>query len=70
MEWVIATIAVIGVVYNVRKNRLCFVLWLVTNGFWFYRNIRIGEYGQAVTFAAFFGVCLYGIFAWGPRRPH
>lgn len=70
MGWIIATIAVVGVIYNIRKNRLCFALWLFTNGFWFWRNIKTDEYAQAVTFAIFFGVCLYGIFAWGPRRPH
>ena len=70
MDWVVATIAVVGVIYNVRKKRLCFIFWLFTNGFWFVRNIVKGEYAQAVTFAIFFGVCIYGIYAWGPRRPH
>ena len=64
MEWIVAAIAVVGVILNVRKKWQCFLCWMFTNAFWFGRNINIGEYAQAVTFAVFFAVSFYGMIAW------
>lgn len=64
MAWIVAGIAVVGVVLNVRKKWQCFLCWMFTNAFWFGRNISIGEHAQAVTFAVFFAVSFYGMIAW------
>lgn len=64
MDWIVAVIAVVGVVLNVRKKWQCFLCWMFTNAFWFGRNILIGEHAQAATFAVFFAVSFYGLIAW------
>jgi len=64
MDWIIAAVAVVGVALNVKKKWQGFICWLFTNAFWFGRNLHIGQYAQAMTFAVFFVVCFYGIWTW------
>ncbi len=32
--WIITILSIIGVILNIRKNRLCFRIWLITNACW------------------------------------
>jgi len=55
-----------GVALNIKKERLCFVLWFVSNGCWAW--LTRAEYLLSVQFAVFCVVCIYGWFAWQPKK--
>jgi len=60
------TCGLMGVALNIKKERLCFLLWFVSNGCWAW--LTRAEYLLSVQFAVFGLVCLYGFFAWGRSR--
>jgi len=64
MNWIIVAIALAGVVLNVRRRWEGFLLWLISNGWWFQHNLVIGEYHQAVLFGVFWLLSVYGIYSW------
>lgn len=68
MNWIIAAIAIAGTILNIKKQRSGFVLWTVSNSHWLIHNIKIGEYAQAVIFAVFLALSIYGFFAWGKKK--
>lgn len=75
MDWLAMLIAIAGVVFNIRKRREGFALWLFSNAYWAARNFGLGEYAQMILFIVFFGLSGYGFFAWRPEkkptdRPH
>lgn len=51
-----------GVVLNIKKERACFALWLVSNGCWAWLT-RADEL-LSLQFGALCIVSLYGFFAW------
>jgi hypothetical protein len=64
MQWIVFVIALIGAVLNIVKLRWCFVLWLVSNGFWLVHNIAAGDFPQAACYAIFFVISIWGFVAW------
>ena len=64
MNWIIVFIAFAGVILNIKKHWFCFLLWLISNGYWFVYNIRIGEFAQASIYGVFFILSIYGLFSW------
>lgn len=62
MNWLIVVIALIGIVLNVRRRWQGFLFWLISNGWWFWHNLVIGEYAQAVLFFVFWILSVYGIY--------
>ena len=69
LHWLIVLIVVIGAGLNVRRKWQGFIFWLVSNGYWCRHNIVIGEYAQAVIFAMFFLLSVYGIWHWRRQGP-
>ena len=64
MTWTVAIVALIGAWLNARTNILGFVLWIFTNSFWVYHNIKTKEYAQAILYAAFLLMAVYGLVNW------
>lgn len=61
-------LALIGVVLNIKKNKACFYIWLVTNASWacidFYKDIP----AQGILFTIYTGLAVWGIFAWKEKE--
>ena len=64
LSWVVAVLSIIGVILNVKKYRISFAVWSVTNGFWAVYDFSIGAYAQAALFAAYLGLALWGLWEW------
>ena len=70
MTWLIVTIALVGIFLNARGKWQGFLFWLISNAYWCWHNLTIGEYAQAVLFAGFFFLSAYGISLWRkPQKP-
>ena len=64
VPWVITLVSIIGVVLNIKKKRICWVLWSITNVSWCIYDFRIEEYAQSFLFLVYLGLSIWGIFAW------
>lgn len=62
--WLIAIICLIGVALNIKKNRLCFPLWLFTNTVWCVYDWRIGAYPQSALFFVYALLAAWGMREW------
>ena len=49
---------------NIKKKNVCFKIWLVTNSCWMVYDFVIGAIWQAVLFAVYVGLAIYGIWEW------
>ena len=64
MTWVIAAVCLVGTVLNIKKKRLCFVLWTIGNIAWLIFDIASGLYSRALLDAVQLGFAVWGLFEW------
>jgi len=64
LMWIATAAALLGAGLNVQQHRAGFAVWMVTNGLWAVYDWWIGERAQAVLFAVYFGLAVWGWFAW------
>ena len=62
--WAMTAIALIGTYMNVHKIKTCFYFWAVSNAYWSYFNYKRKVYPQALLFAVYFCLALWGIRNW------
>lgn len=68
MTWVITALAMLGTVLNILRLRWCFVVWIITNGYWAVYDWSIGATAQAVLFAVYFALAVWGLVRWSQSR--
>ena len=64
MIWLLTLLSLIGVILNIRKRRECFLIWTFSNGSWAVIDYRAGLPEQAVLFAIYSLLALYGLYEW------
>ena len=64
ISWTLTIAALIGVVLNIKRKRICFHIWMVTNAGWALVDLSRGIYAQAFLFFIYFLLAIWGIFAW------
>ena len=64
MDWIIASLSLIGVVANIYNKAWCFILWIITNSFWCIYDLRQGLYSQAILFAVYMLLAVFGLYKW------
>ena len=64
MIWLLTAISLLGVILNIRKDRRAFYCWSFTNLSWAVIDYRAGLPEQAVLFAVYFLLALWGLYAW------
>ena len=67
IQWPIAVAALVGVILNIKKRRLCFIVWFTTNVAWAIVDWGAGLHAQAALFAVYAGLAVYGWICWGER---
>lgn len=66
--WALAVASIVGVVLNIHKRRVCFVVWLCTNVTWAVVDFAHGLPAQAALFAVYAALAAWGWWAWKPER--
>jgi len=66
--WIVAAFSLVGVVLNIKKHRLCFAIWAVTNFAWMVIDIKEGIYAQATLMGVYFVLALWGLYEWRRKR--
>ena len=60
--------ALVGVILNIKKNVLCFYIWLVTNISWAIVDFYKGIPAQGILFTIYAGLAVYGIIEWRKKE--
>lgn len=66
--WIVTAASIVGTVLNIKRQRYCFVIWLITNSTWCAYNLWIGSYPQAALFAVYVGLSVWGIIQWRVKK--
>ena len=66
--WVLTIASIVGVVLNIKKHRLCFLIWAITNFMWAIVDYQAGLYAQSALFGIYFLLALYGLWEWRKAR--
>lgn len=68
IEWVATILTLIGVVLNIKKIRVCFIIWFVANSFWIYIMAMSQHWGMVICQIVFCATCVWGWFAWAKDK--
>jgi nicotinamide mononucleotide transporter len=66
--WVVTAASLAGTILNIKKKRICFSIWLVTNSLWCAYDFHIGAYAQSSLFLIYVGLAIWGIIEWRKER--
>lgn len=64
VTWVTTIASLVGVWLNIRKERLCFAVWLCSNVSWSVIDAYHGIWGQALLQAVYAVMSVYGWYSW------
>lgn len=65
--WATAAFSLLATWLNIRKEPMCFVIWILTNGIWAAADATHGLPAQAALHVVYTGMAVYGAVTW--RRP-
>lgn len=68
LSWLIAALSLTGTVLNIQKRSECFYLWGLSNAAWVFIDLKKGLHAQALLFAIYFVLAVYGAWSWGRGR--
>lgn len=66
--WGVTFFSIIGVILNIKKKRLCFLIWIVTNTVWMVIDFYSGLYQQAFLYLIYLGLAIHGFIAWRIKK--
>jgi len=68
MIWVLAIFSLIGVILNIKKNRICFIIWIGTNFAWAIVDFYEGIPAQGILFCIYGCLAVWGLLAWRKKE--
>ena len=68
--WIATIICLTGTVFNCKKMKICFYLWIVGNLLWFAFDLHSGLYSRAALDTVQLALAVYGIYEWSKKRQH
>lgn len=64
LTWALTILSIIGVILNIKRHKACFIIWAFTNFAWMVVDWWHGLYSQAVLFAIYFCLAIWGLKEW------
>ena len=61
-------LSLVGVILNIHKSVWCFRIWAFTNTWWMIYDIYKQAYAQALLFAVYVALAIYGLIKWTPKK--
>ena len=68
LMWIVTGFSILGTVLNIKKKRICFIIWLITNFAWCIYDFVIRDYPQSFLFLVYVGLAIYGIIEWRKKK--
>ena len=70
LMWLIAGLAIVGVILNIHKKRSGFIIWIITNFANCLYCFHKTAYPQSALFAVYFLLAIWGVVKWRkPKQP-
>ncbi|MHC4732186.1 MAG: hypothetical protein ACYS6Z_16580 [Planctomycetota bacterium] len=67
MTWLVAAASLFATWLNIRRVRVCFAIWFVTNVSWCVVDCVYGVWARAPLDAIYAALAVWGWIAWGRR---
>ena len=67
--WIVTGLSIVGTILNIKRLKCCFIVWLATNFIWCIYDYYIGNFPQAVLFAVYVVLAIWGIYEWYKNTP-
>ena len=64
LMWLVTGASLTGTILNIKKKRICFIIWLITNSIWCIYDFKIGAYPQSALFFIYVILAIWGIIEW------
>jgi nicotinamide riboside transporter PnuC len=64
LMWIVTVSSLVGIILNILKKKVCFVIWLITNTLWCIYDLYIANYPQAILFLIYIFLAIWGIYKW------
>ena len=64
LTWVLTLASLVGVIANIKKKKVCFAIWAVTNASWSVIDYAHGLPAQSALFAVYFLLAIWGMIEW------
>lgn len=64
IAWMLVAVALAGTVLNVRQDRRCFWLWVVSNAGLMLVHAKQKQWAQATMFAVYLLLAVWGLVSW------
>ncbi len=62
--WLLAVVSLVGTYLNIKKQKICFVIWGFTNALWVLYDASIGAIAQAALMFSYFVLAVHGFYEW------
>jgi len=62
--WVFSLVSIVAAVFNIKKKKVCFLIWTVSNIGFITINVLTQTYGQLFLWIAFLILSIYGYIRW------
>src|SRR4030042_5198628 len=69
LAWLLSALSIFASYLNIKKRKICFVLFTLTNIGFIWLNIKGKLYGQIPMWIVYTGMNVWGYIAWGGRIP-
>jgi nicotinamide riboside transporter PnuC len=63
LSWIVCTIGIVGTILNVKQNKWCFALWIVSNTCLIFLNFKAAP-AQSALFTVYLATSIWGWVAW------
>ena len=61
---IITAMSIVGVILNIYKSKICFLIWIFTNFAWMIIDFQAKLYSQSFLFLVYFLLAIYGLVKW------
>jgi len=68
LAWLFSVISIVACWFNIRKKKVCFIIWCVSNVGFLWLNFVTKLYGQIPLWVVFTLLNVYGYFQWAKEE--
>jgi nicotinamide riboside transporter PnuC len=68
ISYIAACFSLIGIWFNIRKNPICWFLFMASDGLWFTYSILTGQWAITITHTIFMISNFYGMYIWSKAK--
>ncbi|MBF4474560.1 nicotinamide mononucleotide transporter [Methanobacterium formicicum] len=62
--WILTGLGLIGVILNIRHDRRCFFIWLLSNAGFAIQTYIYGVWNMTILFVIYFILAGWGVYSW------